>query len=360
MCLQRLNLLVKLADFGSLCFQVVISHDEARRHDNHREHDDERKPNQDGRREAAAVEAVHALRINELAADAQPRQERARHPGTTLVEELHEGGVSTRRSDQARALGVCQQQRGVLGRTARCEFDRRQAEIMDPIEIGCAAVGIGAHDDLSTASQRLIGEGVEVAKHHGRPVATLEKNVGAGIDADEHRSVGADVAAQRCEVFAVVVSAHHNEHLLAGKLGSDLRHAHAIEEQVAVAAQILHGVGRERLELHSQAGACIGHRLLHALDRLLLPRCDHPIACIQGSFVEPDNVAVANIREHARSDTIKQRYAVGDQNLRPEVGIATADTRCCIHDSGNAALDQRLRSQPVDIDMVDDRDVAGP
>ncbi len=93
MCLQCLNLLLKLADFGSLFLQVMTSDDRSRRHDGDRKHNDKREPHQDGRREAAAVKPVHALRVNELAADAQPRQEGARHPGATLVEKLHEGRV---------------------------------------------------------------------------------------------------------------------------------------------------------------------------------------------------------------------------------------------------------------------------
>ena len=360
MCLQRLSLLLELADFAPLGLQVMTSHDCTRRHDSDREYDDECEPKQRGRREAAAVEPVHALRVDELATNAQAREKGARHPGATLVEELRESGVGACRCDEGGALGVCEQQRGVFARTARRKFDRRQAEVVDPVKIGCAAVGIGAHHDFSAASQRLIGEGFEIAHHHCRSVTTLEKNVSTGVDANEHRAVCTDVPAQRAQVLAVVVATHDDEHLLASELGSDLRHAHTVEEQVAVAPQVLHGVGRERLKLDGQAGTRIGHRVLHCFDRLLLPRRDHAIAGVQGAFVEPDDVAVANLGEHAGSDTIEERYAVGDQNLRPEVGIAAADARCGVDDCGNAALDERLSRQPVDIDVVDDGDVAGP
>src|ERR1700722_4695656 len=97
----------------------------------------------------------------------------------------------------------------------------------------------------------------------------------------------------------------------------------------------------------------------HGLDRLLLPRCDDTIARIQRAFTKPDDVAVANIGEDASSYSVEQRYPVRDKNLRPEVGIAAADARRSVHDRGDAAFDERLRRETIDIDVVDDGDIAG-
>ena len=48
-----------------------------------------------------------------------------------------------------------------------------------------------------------------------------------------------------------------------------------------------------------------------------------------------------------------------DQDLRPEVGVAAA--RCCgaaLTTAATPAGDQRLGAHPVEVEVVDDRDVA--
>ena len=224
--------------------------------------------------------------------------------------------MSTRGGDQRRAFGVCQQERDVLSCSGRGELHRRESEVLNPLEPCRASVGISAHDDLGTAPKRFIRKRFDVANDERGPVAIVEKNVGTGVDADEHRPVGTDVAPKRDQVFAVVVSAHDDEHLFASKLSRDVGHADAIEKQIAVAAQVLHRVRSERLELHSQALACIGHCPLHGLDGLLLPRRDDPVPGIQRTLVKPHDVAITNVGQHAGSDAVEQRNAVRDKNLR--------------------------------------------
>src|SRR6185312_15938417 len=60
-------------------------------------------------RDACAVKPAHTLRIDELAADAQPGEERAGHAGTTFVEELDERGMRTDGNEQTRTLVVREQ-----------------------------------------------------------------------------------------------------------------------------------------------------------------------------------------------------------------------------------------------------------
>src|SRR3954470_789312 len=90
--------------------------------------------------DACTVEPADAFRIHELAADAQPGEERARHAGAALVQELDEGRVRADRDEQARALVVGEQHRDVFTRARGRERHRRQAEVLDPLHPGCATV----------------------------------------------------------------------------------------------------------------------------------------------------------------------------------------------------------------------------
>ena len=113
----------------------------------------------------------------------------------------------------------------------------------------------------------------------------LDERVGAAVDPDEHRAVLADVGAQRAQVLLVVVAAHDDEGVPAVELGGDVGDADAVEQQLALAAQVLHRVGGERLELDGQPGPRLGHRGLHQLG---------VEACALGDdlVADPDLVAV--------------------------------------------------------------------
>ena len=85
-------------------------------------------------------------------------------------------------------------------------------------------------------------------------MAGLEQRVGSAVHADQHRAELPDVRPQRRQVVLVVVAADDDEHVPAVHLGADLRHADAVEQQLTLAAEELHRVGRERLQLHGQPG----------------------------------------------------------------------------------------------------------
>ena len=58
---------------------------------------------------------------------------------------------------------------------------------LHPGEAGRAAVGVGVHDHLGAAGQRVVADGVHVADDHVGPVAGLEQRVRAAVHPDQHR-----------------------------------------------------------------------------------------------------------------------------------------------------------------------------
>ena len=73
------------------------------------------------------VEPAHALGVDDLLAEAQPRQERRRHAAAVLVEELDEVELRAHGDDQRRALLVGDQHRDVLARARRRQHLVRRA-----------------------------------------------------------------------------------------------------------------------------------------------------------------------------------------------------------------------------------------
>src|SRR3712207_9161775 len=63
------------------------------------------------------------------------------------------------------------------------------AEVLDALEAGGAAVGVGVHDHLRAAAQHRVAHRVHVPDDHVRLVAGLLERVGPAVDPDEHRAV---------------------------------------------------------------------------------------------------------------------------------------------------------------------------
>ena len=160
------------------------------------------------------VEAVHALGVDERRADPQPHEERRRHAGAALVEELDHRVVRADGDDElarrARRPGAWRCPRSCpRSRTAR----RAGPSAVEPIRTGRLAVGVGVHDELGAAVHGRVGHRVEVADDDVGLEAELEQRVGAAVDADQHRLDLAEVARalQRGQVLAVVDAPHDDE-----------------------------------------------------------------------------------------------------------------------------------------------------
>ena len=56
---------------------------------------------------------------------------------------------------------------------------------------------------------------------------------------------------------------------------------------------------------------------------------------------------------------VDQGDTVGHQHLGPQVGIAARDRRRCVDDGGDVGVDERVGGDPVQVQHVEDHDVAG-
>ncbi len=264
------------------------------------------------------------------------------------------------RHDQARALVVGEQDRDVLAGAGRGEDHGLLAELLDPLEARRAAVAVGVHDQLGAAAQRALGDRVEVAHDEVGQVTGLHQGVGAAVHTDQDRAVLPDVGAEGGDVLLVVVAAHHDQDVPALHGGADVGHPHAVDEQVALAADVLHGVHGEVFDLDRQARPRLGHRGLDVLGRDHLALADELLVEVDLALVDAHHVAVAHAVEDLGGGAVDERHPGVHQDLRAEVGIAPADARRDVHHDGNTARDKSLRAHPVDVDVIDDRDFPGP
>jgi hypothetical protein len=76
--------------------------------------------------------------------------------------------------------------------------------------------------------------------------------------------------------------------------------------------------------------------------------------------VQADPCAVLDGLQHLGADRVDQRDTGVDENPGSEVGEAPGDGRCGVDDRGDVRSDQRVGGRAVEVDLVEDRDVAGP
>ena len=138
------------------------------------------------------------------------------------------------------------------------------------------------------------------------------------------------------------------------------RDADAVEQQRALAAHELGGVDGERLELGAEPGTRLEHRRgdgLGGLRGAVARPTFSPMQTVSPSTrtLVPSLIA----REDLGADVVDQQDAARDQHLRAEVRIAAGDARLGVDHHGRPGRGERLGGHPVQVDVVDDRDVAG-
>jgi len=191
------------------------------------------------------------------------------------------------------------------------------------------------HDEFGAAAQRRVGHRVHVPDDQVGRVAVLEQRVGAAVHPDEHRPVLADIGLERAQVLAVVVAADDDQHVLPVEVGADVGHPDAVEEQVALAAQVLHRVRREGLELGGQPGARGLHGDRDSRGVLLDALGDELLAAEQGPAVDADVLALAELAEDVLPDGVDERDPGVGEDAGPEVGIPARDRCRRVDDRGD-------------------------
>ena len=84
-----------------------------------------------------------------------------------------------------------------------------------------------------------------------------------------------------------------------------------------------------------------------------------PVARVDAAVVQPDLGAVLDLLEDVRPGLVDEGDAVGDEHLGAEVRVAARDRRRGVDDGGDAGFDERVGGDPVEVERVEDDDVAG-
>ena len=190
-------------------------------------------------------------------------------------------------------------------------------------------------------------------------VAGLAQHVGAGADADEHRLVLLDERLERLQVLRRVRFLGDDHHMAAVQVDVDVGNADAVDQQRALAADELDGVARERLEVSDQAALGLVHQLVDLVVGALGAEGEPAVAGVHAAVVQPDPRAVLDLLEDLGAGVVDQGDAVVDQHLGPEVGVAAGDRRRGVDHGRDVGFDQGVRGDAVQVQRVDDHDVAG-
>ena len=139
----------------------------------------------------------------------------------------------------------------------------------------------------------------------------------------------------------------------------DVGDADAVDQQRALAADELDGVARERLEVSDQAALGLVHQVVDLFVGAL--GAERPAGGRRSRRRRraAGPCAVLDLLEDLGAGLVDQHDAVGDQHLGPEVRVAARDRRRRVDDGGDVGLDQRVGGDPVEVERVDDDDVAG-
>ena len=131
-----------------------------------------------------------------------------------------------------------------------------------------------------------------------------------------------------------------------------------MQQQVGLAAEELGAVVREALELG-------GHPAPGALEVVLEgvavqdPAAgDLAVAVEDDAVVDPDPLAVADGGPVLRAQVVDEQDAGVRQHAGAEGGVATGDEPHPVDDGGDLRVDELLGGGPVEVEVVDDGDVA--
>ena len=297
-------------------------------------------------------------------------RKRRGHAFAVAVEELDEVELRADRDDQPRALLGGDQHRDVLARARRGHELEGQAELLQALAAGGAAVGVGVHDQLGAAAQRALAGGVHVADDHVRRQARLEQRVGAAVDGDDHRAHVADERPQRAQVALVARRRGRPRSVERSRKSvakaRQLRSARSSSSRSSRMCSIVLWAKRSSASPISRRRASVSARTRRASSTS--PRASSSPRAQHLGAGEPSARATARTTSGSPSETRVEQRVVGqvdeqrsrlDEQLRPEVRIGAARGGPAVEHRDALRGDQLLGGDAVDVEVVDQRDVAG-
>ena len=124
----------------------------------------------------------------------------------------------------------------------------RDAEALQALAAGGAAVAVAVHDELRAAAQRRLARRVHVADDHVWLQAGVEQRLRAAVDGHDHRALVADEWPQRAQVALVADAANDDQRRAVAEVRAKARQLDSPSQQLALLAHVLDGVVREALE----------------------------------------------------------------------------------------------------------------
>src|SRR6185503_18728185 len=101
--------------------------------------------------------------------------------------------------------------------------------------------------------------------------------------------------------------------------------ADPVQEELALAPEVLHRVGGKGLQLYGEPGARVAHRTPDAFGVVAPPRGDHGVPDVDAVVLDAGQLSLAQLEHDLLADVVDQRDAGLDQDLRAEVGVAPGD-----------------------------------
>jgi hypothetical protein len=135
------------------------------------------------------------------------------------------------------------------------------------------------------------------------------------------------------------------------------RKVDSLREEPALFAQVAHGVVGERFQCLRDPTLLLRERRRELL-RLERPSgCDARPVPIEARASHGQQLAVAHVVEQRGALSVDQTHAASHEQKRPRIRETPGVGRRHVHDHAHTRLDQLLCRHPVEIGVVDDRDV---
>ena len=255
---------------------------------------------------------------------------------------------------------VGQQQRQVLRIRRAQERDRAGTEVLHPVQARCMAVGERRDDDVRPAGQRLLRHLGGIADDEIGTVARGEQRVSPRTHPDQPRPMLPDEPPQPRQISHMVIARGDDGTCRSARstcTSGTPTPSRSIPRSrrmnsIVLAANASNWWANPDLASTS-ASATEFRGLCDTLGEHLLPRVEHPVV-----QAHPD--AVLDGVQHLGTDCVDQRDPGVDEDLRAQVGEAPGDRGGCVDDRHHVRGDQRVGGRPVQIELVEHRDVAGP
>ncbi len=167
-----------------------------------------------------------------------------------------------------------------------------------------------------------------------------------------------DVVLEAGEVRGVVIRLRDDDDRTVAKARTETRNTGSLEQHAVFAAKVLGRVGGQGFQLGRQPA--LGG-VQQTGDPRVIEVCaggDEHIVAIDLAILEAHRVAALDRVPDSGADIVDDRDAGMRQDLRTQVGVAARGRRRDIDDSTDSAVDESFGVGAVEVDVIDESDVA--